>query len=42
MKKVVLITALMLLGFMANAHEKLYLVFEFMKVDNEQDADMAR
>ena len=36
MKKVVLITALMLFGFMANAQEKLYLVFEFMKVDNEQ------
>lgn len=38
MKKVVLIAVLMLFGVMANAQEKLYLVFEFMKVDNEQDA----
>ncbi|MFX0555538.1 hypothetical protein ACOCEA_02000 [Maribacter sp. CXY002] len=38
MKKVVLIAALMLLGVMASAQEKLYLVFEFMKVDNEQDS----
>lgn len=38
MKKVVLITALMLFGLTANAQEKLYLVFEFMKVDNEQEA----
>ena len=37
MKKLVLITALMLFGVMANAQEKLYLVFEFMKVDNEQE-----
>ncbi|WP_273567342.1 hypothetical protein [Maribacter halichondriae] len=38
MKKVVLIAVLMLFGVMANAQEKLYLVFEFMKVDNEQEA----
>jgi len=37
MKKVVLIAALMLFGVMANAQENLYLVFEFMKVDNEQE-----
>lgn len=36
MKKGVLIIALMLFGFMTNAQETLYLVFEFMKVDNEQ------
>ena len=39
MKKVVLITALLLFGFTAYAQEKLYLVFEFMKVDNEQESD---
>ncbi len=38
MKKLLLISALMLLGFTVNAQEKLYLVFEFMKVDNEQEA----
>ncbi len=37
MKKVVVIAVLMLFGVMANAQEKLYLVFEFMKVDNEQE-----
>ncbi len=41
MKKVVLITTLMLFGFTTNAQEKLYLVFEFMKVDNEQEAAYA-
>lgn len=39
MKRVVWITALLLFGFTANAQEKLYLVFEFMKVDNEQESD---
>lgn len=38
MKKILLISALMLFGLMANAQEKLYLVFEFMKVDNEQES----
>lgn len=38
MKKITLVTLVMLLGFIANAQEKLYLVFEFMKVDNEQEA----
>ena len=38
MKKVVWITALLLFGFTAHAQDKLYLVFEFMKVDNEQNA----
>jgi len=38
MKKLMIITALMVFGFTANAQEKLYLVFEFMKVDNEQEA----
>ncbi|MDC6387409.1 hypothetical protein PP182_01855 [Maribacter sp. PR1] len=37
MKKVMLIVVLMLFCGMANAQEKLYLVFEFMKVDNEQE-----
>lgn len=30
-----MVMALMLLGNMSRAQEKLYLVFEFMKVDNE-------
>ena len=38
MKKIVLIVALMLFGVVTNAQEKLYLIFEFMKVDNEQEA----
>lgn len=38
MKKGILIIALMLFGVMTNAQETLYLVFEFMKVDNEQSA----
>lgn len=38
MKKGILIIALMLFGVMTNAQETLYLVFEFMKVDNEQPA----
>jgi len=41
MKKVILIAVLMLFGVMANAQEKLYLVFEFMKVDNEQESAYA-
>lgn len=32
---------MMLFGVMANAQEKLYLVFEFMKVDNEQETAYA-
>tara|TARA_R110002126_G_scaffold129581_3_gene272502 strand:- start:116 stop:910 length:795 start_codon:yes stop_codon:yes gene_type:complete len=38
MKKVVLIIALTLFGLTIKAQEELYLVFEFMKVDNEQMA----
>jgi hypothetical protein len=38
MKKLILIAVLMLFGVAANAQDKLYLVFEFMKVDNEQEA----
>lgn len=37
MKNVVLVTAFMLFSVIAGAQEKLYLVFEFMKVDNEQE-----
>ena len=37
MKKMLIFIVLLMLGNMANAQEKLYLVFEFMKVDNEQD-----
>ena len=38
MKKVVLFIALTLFGLTIKAQEELYLVFEFMKVDNEQMA----
>lgn len=38
MKKIGIIIAMVLLGNMTMAQEKLYLVFEFMKVDNEQEA----
>lgn len=38
MKKLMLITAVLLLTFQLTAQEKLYLVFEFMKVDNQQEA----
>jgi hypothetical protein len=38
MKKVVLLIALTLFGLTIKAQEQLYLVFEFMKVDNEQMA----
>ncbi len=38
MKHLIMVMALMLLGNMSMAQEKLYLVFEFMKVDNEQEA----
>jgi hypothetical protein len=41
MRKIGVVIALMLLGNMAIAQEKLYLVFEFMKVDNEQEAAYA-
>ena len=37
MKKLVIIIALMLLGNNGFAQDKLYLIFEFMKVDNEQE-----
>lgn len=36
MKKILIFIALLLVGNMAIAQEKLFLVFEFMKVDNEQ------
>lgn len=37
MKKLLIITALLMLGNTAIAQDKLYLIFEFMKVDNEQE-----
>lgn len=39
MKKLLLMTALFLFAVNVNAQDKLYLVFEFMKVDNEQESD---
>ena len=41
MKKVLIIIALILMGNKAIAQEKLYLTFEFMKVDNEQESAYA-
>lgn len=38
MKNSIVVMALMLFGNMSMAQEKLYLIFEFMKVDNEQEA----
>jgi hypothetical protein len=38
MKNLLIIIALMLVGNNGIAQEKLYLIFEFMKVDNEQEA----
>ena len=38
MKKLLILIALMLVGNNAIAQDKLYLIFEFMKVDNEQEA----
>jgi hypothetical protein len=37
MKKLLILIAIMFLGNIAIAQDKLYLVFEFMKVDNEQE-----
>jgi hypothetical protein len=37
MKNILLFIALLMVGNMAIAQEKLYLLFEFMKVDNEQE-----
>ncbi len=39
MKKVIILIALMFFGNLVVAQEKLYLIFEFMKVDNEQEND---
>lgn len=39
MKKFVLLLVVILIGFNSFAQDKLYLVFEFMKVDNEQESD---
>lgn len=39
MKKILIFIALLLVGNMAIAQENLHLVFEFMKVDNEQETD---
>jgi len=39
MKKFVLLLGIILIGFNSFSQDKLYLVFEFMKVDNEQEAD---
>lgn len=41
MKKVLILGLVILMGFTAMAQEKLFLTFEFMKVDNEQEADYA-
>lgn len=41
MKKFILLAAVLLIGFNSLAQDKLYLVFEFMKVDNEQEGDYA-
>ena len=38
MKKLLMITVVMFMTFQLAAQEKLYLIFEFMKVDNEQEA----
>lgn len=38
MKKLLMLIAIILLGNSVVAQEKLYLIFEFMKVDNEQEA----
>ncbi|RAJ25362.1 hypothetical protein LX77_01665, partial [Gelidibacter algens] len=38
MKKLLILIALMLLGNNGFAQDKLYLILEFMKVDNEQEA----
>lgn len=38
MKKVFILGLAIMMGFTTMAQEKLYLVFEFMKVDNEQEA----
>ena len=39
MKKILLLFALILISFSSFSQDKLYLVFEFMKVDNEQESD---
>jgi hypothetical protein len=39
MKKFVLLLVVILIGFNSFAQDKLYLLFEFMKVDNEQESD---
>ncbi|MGB5667363.1 MAG: hypothetical protein WBM53_10975 [Maribacter sp.] len=41
MKKILIFIALLLFGNLAIAQENLHLVFEFMKVDNEQENDYA-
>lgn len=38
MKKLLMLIAILLLDNTAIAQDKLYLVFEFMKVDNEQES----
>jgi hypothetical protein len=39
MKKILLLLALFLFSFSSFSQDKLYLLFEFMKVDNEQESD---
>lgn len=39
MKNLLILTALLMVGNMSVAQEKLYLLFEFMQVDNEQEAE---
>ena len=41
MKKLTIVIALLLMGHTAIAQEKLYLIFEFMKVDNDQETAYA-
>ncbi len=41
MKKIMLMALVLLMTLQLSAQEKLYLVFEFMKVDNEQEAAYA-
>lgn len=41
MKKLILLIGIILISFNSFSQDKLYLVFEFMKVDNEQEGDYA-
>ena len=41
MKKLMMFTVAVMMTFQLAAQEKLYLIFEFMKVDNKQEAAYA-